>query len=86
MPKDGCNNMEKNAILRFHDAGEKTPDIARKLRLTERIVESMISHHRPDSKPKKAKKSKAKKKIDTSLNDSAEAADEFEEASGSDEK
>ena len=76
--KDGCNNMEKNAILRYHDAGQEIPDIAKKLRLTERIVESIVSHYRPDSKPKKGKK--AKKKIDTSLNDSADAADEFEGA------
>ena len=81
MPKDGCNNMEKNAILRFHDAGQTIPQIARSLRLTERIVKNMVSHYRPDSK------SKAKKEIDTDLNDSVEetAADEFEEVSSSDE-
>ena len=77
MPKDGCNNMEKNAILRFHDAEMDVPEIARKLRLTERIVENMISHYRSDSKPKKGKK--AKKKIDTSLNDSTEAVSDFDD-------
>ena len=80
MPKDGCNNMEKNAILRFHDAGQTTLQIAKTLRLTERIVKNMVSHYRPDSK------SKAKKVIDTDLNDSVDetAAGEFEEVTSSD--
>ncbi len=76
MPKDSCNNMEKNKILRLHDDGKTVPEIAGFLRLTERIVESMISHYRPDSNTKVEKKV-----IDTDLNDSADetAADEFDD-------
>ena len=78
MAKDGCNNMEKNAILRFHDEGQEVPDIARRLRLTERIVISMISHYRPDSEldsepETKPKKKRAKKKVKT------KASDEFDD-------
>ena len=75
MPKDGCNNMEKNKILRLHKAGNEVADIARHLRLTERIVKSMIDFHAgPVAKPKsKPKKKKAKKK------DEPEAAEEFED-------
>ena len=75
MPKDGCNNMEKNKILRLHKAGNEVADIARHLRLTERIVKSMIDFHAgPAPKPKsKPKKKKAKKKAEP------EAAEEFED-------
>ena len=71
MLKDGCNNMEKNKILRYHDQGHDVERIAKELRLTERIVRSIVGHYRPDAevaeaapKPtkKKAKKKKAKKK------------------------
>jgi len=68
MIKDGCNNMEKNKILKYHDEGHDVDAIARELRLTERIVNSIIGHYRPeaarpDPKPvKKKAKKKAKKK------------------------
>jgi len=80
MAKDGCNNMEKNAILRRHDAGQEIPEIARALRLTERIVENMISYHRPDSEVEV--EAKTAKEIDTGLNDSIDetAGDEFDDS------
>ena len=65
MPKDGCNNMEKNKILRYHKAGEEPEAIARHLRLTERIVKNIIDYHskpEPEAKPEKKAKKKAKKK------------------------
>lgn len=71
--KDGCNNMEKNKILKYFDQGHDTEVISRELKLTKRIVDSIIGHYRaeymPEVKPKKVKKKKAKAK-DT-------AADEF---------
>ncbi len=79
MPKDGCNNMEKNKILRLHKAGNDVPSIAKHLRLTERIVQKMIDHYtkpEAEAKPKsKPKKKKAKKKVETE----PEAAEEFED-------
>ena len=69
--KDGCNNMEKNKILKYHDEGHDAVSIARELKLTERIVNSIVGHYRPDSveavvaetkSTKKKAKKKAKKK------------------------
>ena len=47
--KDGCNNMEKNRILRYYDADMAPDDIATHMRLTNRIVASILSHYRPGS-------------------------------------
>ena len=76
MAKDGCNNMEKNKILRYHDEGLIVPDIARHLRLTERIVNSIIGHYRPEKKAEPESKPKAKKKPKKKAKKSA--AEDFE--------
>lgn len=80
MAKDGCNNMEKNRILRLYDEGVKVPDIATGMRLTERIVKSIVSHYRPDSgvteEPKPKSKSEPKKKL---FGKKAKAKDDFED-------
>ncbi len=47
--KDGCNNMEKNRILRYYDNDMAPEDIAVHMRLTNRIVASILSHYRPGS-------------------------------------
>ena len=78
MIKDGCNNMEKNKILKYHDEGHDAVSIAKELKLTERIVNSIIGHYRPGSveaevtpepKPTKKKAKKKAKKKDTAADD-----------------
>ena len=78
MAKDGCNNMEKNKILRYHDDGIAVPDIARALRLTERIVNSIIGHYRPEKKAEPESKPKAKKKPKKKAKAKKSAAEDFE--------
>lgn len=93
MIKDGCNNMERNKILKYHDEGHPVEVIAKELRLTERIVKSIISHYRPDSgveadEPVKAKvedkpaskpKKKAKKKVKKKAKKKSTPADDFDD-------
>ena len=85
MIKDGCNNMEKNKILKYHDEGHDADAISRELKLTERIVNSIIGHYHPDSveavveatpDPKPTKK-KARKKTRKKKKAKDTAADDF---------
>ena len=68
--KDSCRNTEKNAILRGHALGATIPEISKRLRLTERIVQNIIDFEEAKAKPKK-KKAKKKAKAEP------KAADDF---------
>ncbi len=61
--KSGCNNMEKNKILRHFDAGQPPDDIAKYLRLTPEIVNSIVNHYRKGGKDKKQAQSSAKEEF-----------------------